>query len=366
MAQPAPSFTGRIDYVGIYSPHEVLPADLNRDGNIDLLITKLGSPAYIVKLGNGDGTFRDAPLNPAGQGEGGCATMADLNEDGKLDVVVCSASVLNFYIGLGNGDGTFGPLAVVPIQHSMLDVATADLNSDGHLDLVGTSEGLSVRLGRGDGTFLEARFYAFASGWAGGLALADFNLDGRIDVVAGLTRVDVGQQPAVLLYPGDGQGGFGAPKSTAFPPGTFSLVSRDFNRDGKPDLAGNCYSAACHVVLLGNGDGTFGPPAYLQGGPGTGIASGDLNKDGIWDLAVSNGGAAPPLSVFFGRGDGRFVRGDDYVTGGINIHVSLADSRNKGRLDIINVNALENSFSIHFNCGGATSTTTSRSRTRVM
>src|SRR5207247_1427240 len=68
-----------------------------------------------------------------------------------------------------------------------------------------------------------------------------------------------------------------------------SVVLGDLNGDGKPDLAVANYSDNTVSVLLGNGDGTFGPNRdYATGSLPLSVAIADLNADGRQDLATAN------------------------------------------------------------------------------
>jgi hypothetical protein len=120
----------------------------------------------------------------------------------------------------------------------------------------------------------------------------DFNGDGILDLAVADFQT---QQVSVLL--GNGDGSFQTVK--AYPTGAnpSSIVAADFNGDGKVDLAltstplgsspGNLVS-----LLLGNGDGTFGPPTLFGAGYlSYSSAVGDFNRDGTLDLAVANGGS---------------------------------------------------------------------------
>jgi hypothetical protein len=178
-----------------YFPNDnVVAADVNGDGNLDLVGIGSNGTDVEVDLGNGDGTFQPpistGPLDNVNQFYSlpyGFA-VADFNGDAKLDVVIAekdgSLAVLP-----GNGDGTFG----APIHSAggmqSLAFAAADVDGDGKADLVTTNfDGtVSYLRGNGDGTFQRPINYLFgssANAIIGAIELADVNGDGSPDVVA--------------------------------------------------------------------------------------------------------------------------------------------------------------------------------------
>src|SRR5262249_26756432 len=141
-----------------------------------------------VLLGNGDGTFQSASDQSA-TGWGTALAAADFNDDGRLDLAT------NYSVLLGNGDGTFG--AALGYAGGWQRIATGDLDGDGRMGLVGIWPGggmcddyncsyypgyLGVLLGNGDGSFRAA-----GSAEVGidprTVVLADVNADGHLDVV---------------------------------------------------------------------------------------------------------------------------------------------------------------------------------------
>src|SRR5262245_22865225 len=137
-------------------PSAVAVGDLNGDGDLDLAVTneyqtcsgEWGPGKVSVLLGNRDGTFRAPTSYASGGFQARSVAVGDLNGDGKLDVVVanscpddghgtCPAGSGQIGVLLGNGDGTLQ--AVVPYYSGgglPNAVALADLNGDGHPDLV--------------------------------------------------------------------------------------------------------------------------------------------------------------------------------------------------------------------------------------
>lgn len=235
--------------------------------------------------------------------------VADFNADGKSDVAFNtfdgdgddsqSGTIL-----LSNGDGTFTQ------SGCYFDSVTAmgGLNGDGPPDLVATGPSggqntpeATIWLANPDGTYTLGQQFEWLFGFpAIGAAVGDFNGDGKLDVAFGMNfEVDVAL--------GNGDGTFQTPVQYNTSNQTTNVVAVDLNHDGKLDLLTD---GVC--VLLGNGDGTFtnGPcntaPTRLQNAEAPGsMVTGDFNTDGKVDVAIL-GGNPPAIYVYLGNGDGTF------------------------------------------------------------
>ena len=202
------------------------------------------------------------------------------------------------------------------------------------------SNGVSVLLGNGDGTFQPALYQAAEPGTQA-IVAGDFNGDGRVRPGRRRQYVISGGIVSVLL--GNGDGGFQA--STVNPAGQSpqSIVAGDFNGDGRLDLAVVDNGSNDVSILLGNGDGTFQPPIQYATGPDPyAIAVGDFNGDGRLDLAVTNGdyGSSGTVSVLLGNGDGTFQPQVTYpVSPDLQVisepqNIVAGDFRGDGKLDL--------------------------------
>ena len=187
-------------------------------------------------------------------------------------------------------------------------------------------------------SFNSAPFIRF-TGLSGpsSIITADFNRDGRGDLAV-TTQTNNGRI-AILLGAGDGTflpPTFVTARDSSFPvlSSIEFLVTGDFNSDGRPDLAVS-WNADEISVLLGNGDGTFGGPSRLVGG-GTGptmLNTADLNGDGKLDLVLSNANSAN-LSVFLGTGAGTFAAPKLIPTANTPDATAVGDFNGDGKMDL--------------------------------
>jgi hypothetical protein len=249
---------------------------------------------------------------------------ADFNGDGKLDLAVTDNS---FSVLLGNGDGTFQK----PVNYSYtglgIPIATADFNGDGKADLVIANEstGISVFLGNGDGTF-QAPIVSSTTEVATFIVVGDFNNNKKADLL-------ILDPPYVSILVGNGDGTFQAPiDNGSFPVYLHAAALADFNNDGKLDVVavGSSGSTTDLGVFLGNGDGTLQNPLIQPTNyvPWS-VAAGDFNKDGNMDVAVAEG----DVGVFLGVGNGTFQSEVDYAAG--TDFVQTADMTGNGILDLV-------------------------------
>jgi hypothetical protein len=316
-------------------------ADFNGDGKLDLAVFNVvGKNTVSILLGEGNATFHNLASYNAGQLPQ-AAVAGDFNGDGKLDLAMVSYEDGNAEIYLGNGDGTFKAKGKAAVGGRPRWLATGDFNEDGILDLaIAGDDTLSIMLGNGDGTFQRPIEIGGGGGSGYFLLVADFNNDGHLDLAVGSASAML-ESNAVTVLLGNGDGTFQVGNPIAFNgwPGQFAVA--DLNGDGKVDLAVTPGGDKSVSVLLGNGDGTFAAPvSYPLPGTGYIVVFGDFNADGKLDLAVDGLNSTPfamSTSILLGKGNGTFGPAVSY--GSFNTFGSpmfAGDFNGDGRLDLNN------------------------------
>jgi hypothetical protein len=300
-----------------------------------------------------------SPVTPFSSPQPQSVFALDLNGDGFPDVLAIQnqddrGASLESYIS--GGDGTFkgaGEVLHYP-GGGFSPPAIADYNGDGVPDLAFASNAnfpadpalgdpyeyeMVLFLGAGDGTFPNVETLIPAPATALTLSFAatgDFNGDGIPDLT--VTDTTSATSPIFYIFPGNGDGTFGAPIINPGMVGVTSLVVQDFNGDGFADMAVTLSNQNAVLVLLGKGDGTFQPAVSYPAGTnpliGTILHS---RSNGIADLAIYSE-TDNSLGVLVGNGDGTFLPQVSYpltVAGETPAQLIAADVTGDGLQDIV-------------------------------
>jgi hypothetical protein len=375
------------------SPNWITAVKLRKNGHLDLAVTDGDSNTVEVFLGNGDGTFQPSTQTSLPQ----IPTFilaADVNNDGNQDLVV--GLVLDFgviepqvEVLLGDGSGGFsGSIFSAPVNMSLEEpvptdwIAVGDLNNDGYVDLVTTVSGtnyasylnqsgtgfsfvnffgygddgpdvplvvglgdmdedgcldavrlgeqdfVSVAKGSCDGNFEQNPSPAAIAGdFEPAIQVVDVNGDGHLDVVGSAVDYNEGEPGVgaeagylVSVLMGNGKGNLGVARTYRGGTDAYSLIVADFNGDNRPEIL-TADSLEDQVSLFMNdGSGNYGPPQGATIGyttdpmnaPGTltPVEVADLNGDGKPDLLLIEfgpGGGLPQLTSLLNDGTGKFL-----------------------------------------------------------
>jgi len=284
---------------------------------------------------------------------------ADLNSDGNLDLLVVSEgeSVVNVFFG--DGQRNFVSAGSYPVGAYPQAVAVGDFNGDGFPDVVvgaGGADAIGVLINRKDGSFYPVQGYTTSCGGASSIAVGDFNRDAKLDLMVATAYC------GVAFLAGNGDGTFGSSMEFAGGPCPSTIAAGDFNNDGNMDVVvGNednyfCQQQSDEIdVLLGNGDGTFRQPvSYPAGHSPDGVIVGDFNKDGKLDIAEANGSPllkSGGVDVFLGRGDGSFQLRFTHAVDALALFLVASDFNGDGNLDLAVTCDYGNDVSILFGDG---------------
>lgn len=292
------SYADPVEYEGAFYPNWVAVADMDGDRHSDLVFAR-GTVGLL--LGIGDGTFAtQTPHELPGYVSG----LADVDGDGNVDLLVYKTAYAGYLPG--RGDGTFDEVQFAFLPAWTGGVAAGDLDLDGDLDLVVSlhaANGVGVLANEGQGNLAAtATFWTGTPGY--GVAVADFDVDGLPDVAMASV---VGSRVCVLF--GQPDGTLGSLLYLLNVPGIFRFVVADLDLDGDPDIV----AGDRDLVLLWNlGQRSFAPPEVIElsSGPDrfakVGGAS-DVDADGDPDLVVAYGDSIDRyLGVGLNEGAGTF------------------------------------------------------------
>ena len=206
----------------------VIAADINQDGNLDLITT--AEPGVSVSLGSGTGSF-GLRTDFAGGKSVDQLSVADINGDGRPDILGTDYFHNEIIVLLNNGDGTFALLNSPPVSFPPTEVRAADMNGDGKVDLIASQTyGISILIGNGNGTFQAEQKVTFAAVSGDRFVIDDFDGNSTPDIA-----INSGSNIVTVLL-NDGRGNLREDSSW---PGGISLKtidSADLDGDGKRDL----------------------------------------------------------------------------------------------------------------------------------
>jgi Leucine-rich repeat (LRR) protein len=351
-ARFADQSTGSPFSVTSFDPIATVAADVDNDGDADLITANYGAPTITVLKNNGSGAYA-AQTFPALGGSPRGIDAGDIDNDGDVDVVVANEGGFVAVL-LNTGSGIYGS----PISSGISDaksIVLADFNADGYLDIGAiTSSTVYIALNNGAGGFGLPMSFPLSLSSALGMAAGDVDGDGDIDIA--ITDESANTVTVVL---NDGMANFTAAPNSPFSTGGMNpnnIALGDLDGDGDLDIvAGNDNSNSNNIaVLRNNGTGNFSAPTlYPVGDRPRAITLGDVDGDGDLDVAVGNCGTTVSVSVLLNSGSGTFstqAAGSPFTANVVNPNsLVFADVDGDGDLDLCIANKNTNDVVVVLN-----------------
>ncbi len=290
-------------------PNALASGDFNGDGKADVAVAEASTNGTVDILLNSSAGFQAPSSFASGGSTPSAIVAADFDGDGKLDLAVANSASGNTTIFHGGGNGTFQLLRTYATGTNPQSIAVSDLNGDGLPDLIVADSGqqfntpavpggLYVVINQGSGNFQAPVPYTTGD-FPITVVAGDVNGDGILDIITTAGGANVTWNVDVLL--GNGNGTFGPATNIPTEFGATMPVVRDFNGDGKVDIVvAHCCGDTDMTYLQGNGNGTFQAEVEFNGGPSPYAAlAADLNQDGSPDLVIlgNNGGVVGLLNT---------------------------------------------------------------------
>jgi hypothetical protein len=275
-------------------------ADLDNDGDLDVVISNDTPDPKLVYLNDGKGRFTASPFGRAEWATRN-ARIADMNGDQLPDIVIANRAGSNStnYICINRGAGRFDNDCIAFSHEPSTTVTPVDIDRDGRMDIVVPHRdgGQSYVYRFGDSSdFTNAERIPFGPADAGFrmAEVADFNGDSLLDIVA------IDERSGAWLHFGQPDRRFGpgirvGDRATA----PYALALADLNRDGRMDIIVG-HIEAPSIAYLNDGTGRRFTSILFGDNQGAvyGFAVGDIDADGVLDIAVARSDA--PNLLFFG------------------------------------------------------------------
>ncbi len=340
--------------VGI-TPYSVAAADVDRDGDLDLLAANVDGNSVSVRFNNGAGTFGGSPNVPVGTAPYS-VVAADVDRDGDLDLLTANFGSNTVSVRFNNGSSGFGGTTEVSVGDNPISVAAADVDGDGDLDIITANYGngtASVRLNNGAGAFTGNTNITVGTS-PHGVVAADVDGDGDLDLLVANYMDDT-----VSVRFNNGSGAFSGGAQVGVGAFPISIAAADVDGDGDPDLLASNYFANTVSVRINNGSGAFsGNTGLGVGASPYRVVAADMDDDGDPDLLTANAGGSS-VSVRLNDGSGVFGGTTNVAVGANPYGVAAADVDRDGDLDILAANGTSNTVSVRLNQTLITATTTS-------
>ncbi|CAF3346940.1 unnamed protein product [Rotaria sp. Silwood2] len=355
---------GNFSYKEIYSTDEnfhfysIAVGDINNDGHLDVIAPDVKNGSFNIFIGYGNGTFKNIILiltiidfYPY------VVQCGDLNNDKILDIVASDSFDHGIAILFGDGNGFFQNQLVTSTKGShSSSIAVGNLNSDNWLDIIYVDEFSAyvvILLNSGNGTFENVTHYLTVQGsQPHSVALGYLNDDNLLDIVIANTLDD-----SINILFGNENGKFRRRTriSTGFESRPKSVVIGDFNNDNKQDFVVANKGNDSIVIFLVHYEADFINGNYFVTGTSlhpSSVAVGDLNNDGVSDIAAANLGTNT-VEIFLDYNKENFISSSILQLNPYSLpqYIIVADFNKDSSLDIAVVTYYDHCLNVFLGLG---------------
>jgi gliding motility-associated-like protein len=326
-------------------PYIVATADVDGDGDLDLLTPNFYGSTVSVRLNNGSAVFSGTTDIAVGSQPRGLVAV-DLDGDGDLDFATSNYNANTMTVRLNNGAGGFSGGGDFAVGGRPQSITASDIDGDGDQDLLvsnETSSDISIRINNGNGVFSNAPDVPVTS-FPFSLTVGDVDGDGDIDLLAGNYSSNT-----VSVKLNNGAGIFSGNTDVPVGASPRGVAVADVDNDGDLDMLAANASSNNVSVRLNNGTGIFSGTNNIAVGsfPGS-VITADVDSDGDQDLITTNI-VSNTVSIRINNGAGGFSGTTNVAVGNEPYRVAAADLDGDGDLDLLAANFSGNNVSILIN-----------------
>lgn len=330
------------------APRGIDTFDFNNDGYMDLGAANYFGSTLSILQNQKNGQFRSKVDIPIGL-EPYAVSAADYDGDGDIDIASADEARFLVLVLYNDGNGTLGNRMDFDIGGFPFAVKNGDFDLDGDMDIITANHGensMSILYNDNNTGFMDPLTVDLGTRMPFDVQLEDMDGDGDKDmVVANLGKDNDYQNTVSILFRQD-NGEYTGITDYIVGMGPTGVIVGDLNGDGMNDIATSSIRSSTLSVILNNGDGTFGETVQLPCGraPYT-ITKMDFNFDGNMDLIVA-GAFSNTYSFFENNGKGKFTNVLEKTSGSTPFQLITADFDRDGRLDIACTNLNDNTISV--------------------